>query len=66
MCPFIGHPKGISAESLALLDRALTNLWRDQMRKNEITAADTSTNEMSARERQAARAGRRREPPSQC
>ena len=40
MSPFIGHPQGISKDSLELLDRALARLWWDQV----LRSADTVVN----------------------
>jgi hypothetical protein len=41
MSPFIGHPQGISRDSLELLDRALARLWWDQVLKSADAVVKT-------------------------
>ena len=42
MCPFIGNPSGLSPETLKLLDRALSGIWRDVQTENTPAAAAKS------------------------
>lgn len=39
MSPFIANPFGLSPDSLKLLDRALSGIWRDQLLKNAKAGA---------------------------
>lgn len=46
MCPFIERPPGFSSEALALLDRALSEIWHETQQQLEKTgkgSASTTT-----------------------
>jgi hypothetical protein len=42
MSPFFANPLGLSSQTLDLLDRALSQVWRELQLKNKLTAAKIS------------------------
>jgi hypothetical protein len=59
MSPFIGHPQGISKDSLELLDRALARLWWDRLSSgaDAVVKAGERPNDSPAAERTTTPAG---------